>query len=330
MFIRCLVFLAATLMLQSIFMLTANANDSLISQCYSRVLSNPQNENESISSQLPSERFVKHNSQHNSQPNPQQKTNNSSLLTDQNVYQDLDLSIHSANAVLPDIFEDQLAKRITTAHGWLSSLLPDSTQQNVTVNLWVFNDVDDYRHFKHQQVPHLTANSIGFHSSRKNIAAVLQKNNDQVLYTSLHEAVHVINSGMFGYLPRWVNEGLAEYVEDMTIEGQRAVVEPKQVWLNEVNKSPLDLEFVLSSGYKQWNEKNRRSLYAHSWAMMYFLMSQEKNQVLLQDYFAENVKLPCQRLDSARYFANHYSGGLSRMEEDFKSWLKQDKQTHTF
>jgi len=318
-----IVFIAALSSL--ITMSNVYAGNTHTSQCYSRVLTNQSTENESIAT-----RFSENNA--GSVRAGQDSLTNSGTkeIETHEKLGDFELSIHADDGKLPAFFKEKLSLRINKTYDWLAGLLPVQSAQSVEVNLWVFNDRDDYQQFKQTHVPHLSAMSIGFHSSRKNIAAVWQKSDKQVLHTSVHEAVHVINSGMFGYLPRWTNEGLAEYIEDMSLQGQVAVVEPKLQWLRVVADAPLKLEYVLSSGYAQWNAENRRTLYAHSWALMYFLMSQKNSQAMLKAYLAENLTEPCRRLDTAGYFGQHYPGGLASMEHDFSNWLDSNKTPHHY
>jgi len=243
-----------------------------------------------------------------------------------------DLEIKSDGNGLPIDYKDKLSVHINKAYGTLSYLLPKGLLQKVQVNLWVFNDEPSYYAFQKQHAPALAGSSSGFHTSKDNIAAAVRRSDEQLLDTSVHEAVHVMNAGMFGYVPRWLNEGLAEYFETMQVYGQAVEISPDKRKLHLLNMAggQLLLKDVLTSTFQEWNGSKRELLYANSWALVYFLLEKPQGKKALLEYLAVSAKDPCIQKDANQFFDKKYPGGIKELEERFKSWLLDDPIKHQY
>ena len=233
-----------------------------------------------------------------------------------------DLAVHFDRKGLPPGFRQNLTVRVKKAYHVLASLLPASLLNKVLVDLWVFNDKSEYLRFKNFHSPGFKGSSQGFHIPGKNIAAAYRRNDKQVLETSVHEAVHVMNAGMFGYIPRWLNEGLAEYLEAMKVYGQVVELGPMEGWLRIMKKSRLSLRYVVESDYRDWQGPDRLDLYAHSWGLVYFLMSKQEGRVFLRDFFILSAKLPCHKEETLSFVESNYEGGAQALEQQFNEWLR--------
>lgn len=238
------------------------------------------------------------------------------------------LNLNTDAKYFPPYFRDRLTARVNRAYDVLAKLIPEKQLNQVDVNLWVFNTRAGYDDFYSRYASGVASNSQGFHSSSNNIAAALRKTDKQVLATSVHEAVHVMNAGMFGVLPRWLNEGMAEYLENISVYGQSADILVRDDWMDRIRHSRLNLSYLLSADREQWQGPYRSDLYAHSWALVFFLMSHQDGRDFLGRYLSLSANNPCRLLSVKDFIQRHYGGGVSGLDRRFSVWLTSDKLPH--
>ena len=240
------------------------------------------------------------------------------------------LKVNDRGSTMPLDFRNQLEVRIKKSYSVMRQLLPEETIRASNVNLWVFGSQTSYERFRQEHAPGLSGTTAGFHSSRQNIAAVWHKDDEQLMRTSIHEAAHVNNWSILGRTPTWLNEGLAEYMERMKVYGQAAEIEPNRGWLRTLKNKPLRLPMVLRSSRSDWRGEQRNSLYAHSWAFVYFLLSEGNTRDLLKSYLAVTALQPCVVNDFISYAEANFAGGFERLSSDFYSWQPDKAIAHVY
>lgn len=223
---------------------------------------------------------------------------------------------------LPVDFRDKLDLRVRKIYHALESFLPTDLLQPVEVKLWLFSNYSRYLAFRKKHAPDITGSNQGFHSSRNNIAAAYRRTDDQLLTTSVHEAVHVLNSGIFGITPRWLNEGLAEYFEVMNVYGQAMDVKWRTELVKQIRKRPLALSTVTRANQSTWSGSLQNSLYAHSWGLVFYLLGSDTGQPVLLKYLKSSAHSPCVLMDSHAFLSKNYPGGMRILQRDFDLWLK--------
>lgn len=238
------------------------------------------------------------------------------------------LNLHTNSKAFPPHFQDRLTVRVEKAYQVLAQLIPDSLLGQVDVNLWVFDSRQDYEVFQRKHAPTVAAASQGFHNSENNIAAAWRSSDEQIIATSVHESVHVMNAGMFGHLPRWLNEGMAEYIEGIHVYGQAADITVADDWLQRLQGKRLRFDDLFRADDAQWQGGMRLDLYAHSWGLVYFLMSSEPGREILGEILVSAAKNPCQLLNGKDFLQRRYPGGLSGLESQFDRWLGGSKSAH--
>lgn len=234
-----------------------------------------------------------------------------------------DLYIHQQDDT-PAQLKSDLETHLRKVYDIMSGLLPSNKVSKITVNLWTFNNDHDYQRFRKRHAPTASAKSLGFHTNQENIAASLDRDGEQqLLTTSLHEAVHVMNSGLFGRTERWLNEGLAEYFERIKVYGQAGEIQYSETSIQDINQSPKKFSFrqIANANIDDWQGKHRNLIYSYSWAWVYFLMSQDDTREALISYLSATAENPCDSLISTHYFDQRIPGGTVQLQNRFNQWL---------
>lgn len=235
----------------------------------------------------------------------------------------------------PTRFSDQLSTRINKVYLLLSNMIPRDRLQKVTVDLKIFNRADDYQRYSRLFNKYLGRTTDGYYMMSLNQAVVFKRDEQRASLVALHESAHVINAGIFGFLPRWLNEGIAEYIETMTVTGQAVQIHPNRNW---IIRSRIDARFLValnelfSANSNDWETPKKTNYYATSWALVYFLMDNEEDRQWLGELLAEKSKTRCQRTITLKAIDNLYPGGVYHLQQRFNQWLLKTPilSTHRF
>lgn len=235
----------------------------------------------------------------------------------------------------PTQFNDELSTRITKIYQLLSDLIPTQKLDKVTVDLKIFNTKDGYRRYSRHLGKNLGNKTDGYYLMRYNQAVVYKHNEYQAGQVALHESTHVINAGIFGYIPRWLNEGIAEYTENMSVIGQAAHIQPNSSWIkhSRINTRRLvNFNELFSAKSSDWNSTKRRQYYATSWALIYFLMDSEDDKQWLGELLTQKAFKRCKHTINRDYIEDRYPGGIKNLQQRFNHWVRTEPQiaTHRF
>jgi hypothetical protein len=114
---------------------------------------------------------------------------------------------------------------------------------------------------------------------------------EQGLRTIFHEYVHLVVSNVTNGMPIWLNEGLAEYYstflvsEDGKMATLGALIGSHLALLNHEHLLPLQDLLALTHDSPLYNEGKRRGMvYAESWVLVHFLLSDPSRSKALAEY----------------------------------------------
>jgi len=166
------------------------------------------------------------------------------------------------------------------------------TKTNLTspipTNVVVFKNGNAYKPFKPKRADGKTDNFIaGYFQPGEdvNYITLSTEGEDAETYgTIFHEYVHFIIDTNFGKseVPPWFNEGLAEYYQPFTIEGDQkaklGLPQSGHLQLLQQNKLiPLETLFKISNYALHQNANHSRSVfYAQSWALIHYLVDKSE------------------------------------------------------
>ena len=193
--------------------------------------------------------------------------------------------------------------------------------------------------YRKKVAPKLDTNS-GFYSSARNEAVVRMRSgrrgDDKTLKVVRHETSHLIAAALFGNLPKWLNEGLAEYFERLDVDGQAKIIRPSSYYLRTLRKqmangSLPNLQQHLRLSRRQWLQEDQNLAYGIGWSLIYYLMTEPRGRHLLAQLLDAQAAHRCQRFDTADYIDDHFPGGIADLDRRWRDWLsRSDPPAHYF
>ncbi|MBU3003430.1 DUF4124 domain-containing protein [Paraglaciecola arctica] len=237
------------------------------------------------------------------------------------------LNISGAN--VPFEFKEKLTHSINKLFALYGQLIAKEDLRQVVVNLRFFTSKQRYRAYSQKHAPSLK-NTAGFYDNGTNEAVIMYQNSERALTTAIHESVHAINRGIIGSSNKWFNEGMAEYLENITVNLSTAVIKRNQSWYKngKLKYRPLPLRKLLSASRKDWNSQSPSNLYSTSWAFIYFLMDDTKRKAKLVKILKAEQQNLCNTL-SFKQTMKIFDMSDRELQNRFSRWLaKGDKFTH--
>ena len=171
--------------------------------------------------------------------------------------------------------------------------------------------------------------TTGFFDHRRNIAYVwVNRNAEALLEVVTHELAHAILDSHTAGLPKWLNEGLAEYVQRLRVSGQAVAIPPDRQNIallrrHHAAQSLLSVDDFLALSNSEWlnYDTAQHIAYAQSWGLVFFLMSS-----------SDGTRALAEALDAAAgggqccvvQMGSSYQGGIAALARDFERW--QDAQ----
>ena len=247
------------------------------------------------------------------------------------------IDVINRGATLPAYMQDHLSTDTRQIYSVLSKQLKISQLRQIDLKVNVFDNKNNFNQFKQSVAPSIGNNVSGFYSSGLNLAAIMrQGNNEQTFAVARHEAAHVIIAGLFGNIPTWFTEGMAEYFERMSVSGQLKTIAPNMGWIKLLQKQQKTGHLMSLSKYfqydlKSWRAKDQSTMYAMAWSITYFLMNSRDGQILLRRFMNELALDHCQAINSRAFFSKKYRGGLQKLDQHWQRWLATGPHTsHRF
>ena len=215
----------------------------------------------------------------------------------------------------------------------LSNKLAIQYKDNAHINVIIFGDEKSYFAYGGKK------GTSGFYSQKKNEAVIKQSYNvDATLNTVIHETSHLLISYNYGHVPRWLDEGLAEYFEGMRLSFSSVEIPPNVRWHKNLKQQLLSnrlysLKDYVSLTPRDWvayDNANDNLGYAYGWSIISFLMSSEKGQHTLKQLFMGLKNNARKKQYSFNAINRFYPGGFVKFEEQWRVWLYQIKKSTFF
>jgi len=221
-----------------------------------------------------------------------------------------------------------LEKALQYESDFYNRLFPDKTINIPDIKFIV---VSNYLAFVNLQSKYGTVhtNSSGFFTSKDSTLIVYKDKKSEVnnfLPICYHEFSHAFLRLHTGnkYIPAWFNEGLADYLKQMTYDKNKTTQRINTYSITRV-KTLIDIKDLNLSEFVNWSyEKfSKESFtqesygYAVGYCMVLFLMQQSEDKAFVIFRNLVDVRSTVEVLD------RYYSGGFSQFEKDFMAYFKK-------
>jgi hypothetical protein len=215
-------------------------------------------------------------------PNVQCKRPEKLVLTNQ--YFQLNTNLNTKS----DSFTLELKKKLNTAFQHIERSLNTELNQTVLLTMLFSSTRADYEDLarKYRREPEGTQ---GMYISYHNVSLIDVKNYEQGIKVGVHEAIHALNYTYFGYTLRFINEGMAEYYQAISENGDIQLFD--FTWLKH-RQYPEQISTILFSK-TDWHGVKTHELYQQSKALFYFLMSNESGRQVLRAILTKEMEDPC-------------------------------------
>jgi hypothetical protein len=205
-----------------------------------------------------------------------------------------------------------------------------TVSEEFDVDLTIYGDGDGF-----QEALGSDREYAGFYRHDTGEAAVAAAGDpEQVRETSLHECSHAILMSRVADAPPWLNEGLAEYFEKMSIDNGRARVRigvaRREGYAARVREgAALTTDQILALTPWQWSalgDRGEQLAYTHAWSLIAYFMQRESTQRQLAGIIADIAAG-----DSSIYaIERHYPGGVGSLDRQWRAWLASAPRAHTY
>jgi hypothetical protein len=232
-------------------------------------------------------------------------------------------SLNIAGQGVPFEFKEKLTRSINKMFSVYGQLIDKKNLKKVAVNLRFISSKRGFQRYKAIHAPNVKSTS-GFYDNSTNEAVIFYSTSQSAMNTAIHESAHAINRGVIGDTNKWLNEGLAEYLETMTTNLSSAEIKPNSDWFRNgrLTKRPIPTSKLLNASYDDWNASSGTQLYATSWAFIYFLMDNTKRKANLAKLIKMEQLNRCDSLNKRSVLALLEVSEKS-LQRQFYYWLNR-------
>lgn len=200
-----------------------------------------------------------------------------------------------------DAFSAQLHSRVQVLLANYERFIDQQRMRNVELKL-IFLSPKQFDDFLTSR-GHSGASYQGIYYPGGNIAFVKVLNNEQALKTATHELTHAINAQLFGVgFPRFLNEGLAEYLEHYPFiaasQQNKQRFNVLDYWSKETARDELLDFYTLINSEQDWHTSNNLSLYFSGALWTQFLMSKPEGLAAISTLLKAKADSPCRKMSA--------------------------------
>ncbi|MCW8876546.1 MAG: DUF4124 domain-containing protein [Kangiellaceae bacterium] len=240
---------------------------------------------------------------------------------------DIEVNVFDTNLPAEDI--ERIETDVNNVYRFYDRVLYFDIYKTVPVRITVLANKRKYDEYtKTKFGAKFGYSTVGMYSHRFNeIAIYVRKSKEGFFRTIKHEASHAIVASLVPFIPKWLNEGIAENMETVYLEGDRLAVAHHSGNYRKVSHSDSRVKQVkafLSMPSRNWNKQNASSssmAYAQAGEMVrLFLSSQHGLSFITRLIHA--YKRGDKRFASV-IAGEHYVGGLQVMQNHWDVWRER-------
>lgn len=244
-------------------------------------------------------------------------------------WKEFHIDIIDTNGVLSDKDQQMIQRDVKDVYRFFDSKLHFDIYKTVPVKIRIFGQQGDYSAYLADTYNYIDNKTRGTYFSRSNEIVVRMNTKERwrTFWTIKHETSHAIVDTLTPYLPRWLNEGLAENMESIGYSNENFFLYPhlenRRDILTANRKGKLvsikELLTVKNAGWsKQQAEHTTSQVQAGELVRM--LLSTSPGQSFLVR-LVHNYERG-DRTFSYYFAEKNYLGGTQVLENDFNRWVK--------
>ncbi|MBU1612191.1 MAG: DUF1570 domain-containing protein, partial [Proteobacteria bacterium] len=162
-----------------------------------------------------------------------------------------------------------------------------------------------------------------------------ERTEEQIVKTALHEASHQLLASFAGPTPLWLNEGLAEYFEELAPERDGAVIHAQftrddivrsSLWDRSLAPLPLSL-FFDAEAWQRLSDDERQHVRNIAWSLFYYLMEDAQRRERVVNMLAD-LHHPETLSDAELLMRLSPDGMTLLLEAQWRDFLLRSRQPH--
>ena len=242
---------------------------------------------------------------------------------------DIEIKVLDASLSAADI--DRIERDVNSVYRFYDRVLYFDIYKTVPVKITVLANRQKYSEYTKAK---FNANfgyaTVGMYSRRFNEIAIYQRKSKEGFFRTIkHETSHAVVASLVPFIPKWLNEGIAENMETVYLEGNRLAIAHHSGNYAKVSHIDSNVKLVktfLSMPSKNWNKQNASSstmAYAQAGEMVRLFLSSQHGLSFITRLI-HSYKRGDRRFASV-IADEHYVGGLQVMQNHWDNWRMREK-----
>ncbi len=259
-----------------------------------------------------------------------------SVKTQGGSWKPFDIQLDVIATTLTEEEENRIREDVNNVYRFYSKVMYLDLSTTIPVNIKLFANKQHYTQYLNSLnlgIKNADRTRGVFIPAQNQIAVWLRANKESTFGTIKHEVSHAIISSK-GRLPTWLNEGLAEQMENLeSIKNNRGQTVRLVVNRSEENQKGLaysqrreglmPIDKMLSYSNAQWRNMSysHDSMYPYAGEFIYFLLSNRAERSFIVKLVSEHVS--GNKVRSAALIKNSHFGGINYLQSKWDSWLNK-------
>lgn len=255
------------------------------------------------------------------------------VKTSTSKWQQYNINVIDVDRVLTDVEKATIQKDVNWVYRFYKQVMYFDMHKTIPISIRLFQTKEDYGKYRV---------SVGYSDGKKSWGVFLPARNEIVLYlntrkraltfnTIKHEVSHAILENTAGFVPAWLDEGMAENIEYLQLQGSQFSILPH--WGNHwavhwdakkgVTINLKELLSLKSSSFRSQNKEKGNTNQEVAGELVRMLLSSRPGR-----NFLGRIVHKYKRGDRtyARYMVDeHYTGGLVVLQNNWNRWARREK-----
>lgn len=212
----------------------------------------------------------------------------------------------------------EIKKQSKQIYKIVSRFIPKEEQRQINLNIVLFKDVESFERFRNDKSQN--GSFAAYYNPKTNsIYAPNYPDAANTLNILRHEVTHAILAGMVGYIPVWLNEGLAQYMERLEWKMNVAISQPAEQSFSQLGANSFNR--IVEMSHREFYQGDFDYNYASADGVVYYLLGQSTGRQWLKKTLASYAKQPCMKFDPEASFDRHYAGGYRQAQRSWQRWI---------